>query len=159
MHTENLTDILRSHPFLADLPDAHVQTILGCASNVRFEEGSTLIHEGQVAEKFYLIRTGRVALEINLSERGSLRVQTAGPGEVLGWSWLVSPFRWHFTGMAVAEVRAVALDGRCLRTKCETDHEFGFEMLKRLSQVMQQRLEATRLQLLDVYGTQQGAIA
>jgi CRP-like cAMP-binding protein len=156
MQTEDLTEILRQHPFLADLSDQHMQTLIGCASNVRFEEGSYLIREGQVADKFFLVRSGRVALEIDLSERGSLRIQTVGAGEVLGWSWLISPFRWHFSGCAVADVRAIALDGKCLRTKCEADHDFGYEMLKRFSHVMEQRLEATRLQLIDVYGNGKG---
>ncbi len=159
MQTENLTDILRQHPFLADLSDKHMETLLGCASNVRFQEGSYLIHEGQLANKFYMIRTGRVALEIDVSPKGLIRVQTVGPGEVLGWSWLISPYRWHFSGVAVADTRAVALDGECLRKKCENDHDFGYEMLSRLSQVMEQRLEATRMQLLDLYGTANGVQA
>ena len=159
MQTENLTDILRQHPFLADLSDKHMETLIGCASNVRFQEGSDLIHEGQLANKFYMIRTGRVALEIDVSPKGLIRVQTVGPGEVLGWSWLISPYRWHFSGVAVADTRAVALDGECLRKKCENDHDFGYEMLSRLSQVMEQRLEATRMQLLDLYGTANGVQA
>ena len=156
MQTENLTEILRQHPFLAQLSDKHMEILLGCASNVRFDEGSYLIHEGQLANQFYLIRTGRVALEIDVEPRGTLRIQTVGHGEVLGWSWLISPFRWHFSGVAVADVRALALDGECLRKKCENDHDFGYEMLKRLSQVMERRLEATRLQLVDLYGTVPG---
>jgi CRP-like cAMP-binding protein len=156
MQTENLTEILRQHAFVADLSEEHMQVLIGCASNVRFEEGAQLIQEGQTADKFYLIRTGRVALEVNINERGSLRIQSVGPGDMLGWSWLISPYRWHFTAVAVADVRAIALDGKCLRNKCETDHDFGYEMLKRLSQVMERRLEATRLQLLDVYGTSHG---
>ena len=159
MRTENLTEILRQHPFLAGLSERHMEILLGCASNVHFEEGTTLIHEGEVANKFFLIRTGRVALETDVNARGSIRIQTAGPGEVLGWSWLIFPYRWHFSGVAVADVRAVALDGECLRTKCENDHDFGFEMLKRLAQVMERRLEATRLQLLDLYGTAPGVNA
>ena len=156
MQTENLSDILRQHPFLADLSEAHMQTLAGCASNARFTEGSYVIHEGQLANKFFLIRTGRVALEIDVSPKGLLRIQTVGPGEVLGWSWLVSPFRWHFNGVSVAETRAVALDGECLRKKCEADHDFGYEMMKRLSHVMERRLEATRMQLLDLYGSTAG---
>ena len=153
MTTEDLSPILKQHPFLADIPEEHMKTLIGCASNVRFNEGERLINEGEVADKFYLIRSGRVALEIDLSERGALRIQTVGAGEVLGWSWLISPFRWHFSGIAVTDVRAIALDGKCLRTKSENDHDFGYEMLKRLTQVMERRLEATRLQLIDVYGT------
>ncbi len=153
MHKEDLTEILRQHPFLFDLPDEMMQTLIGCASNARFQEGEYLIREGEVANTFFMIRTGRVALEIDVAGKESLRVQTTGPGEVLGWSWLISPYRWHFSGVAVVETRAVALDAECLRNKCEADHHFGYEMLQRLSQVMERRLEATRLQLLDLYGT------
>jgi CRP/FNR family cyclic AMP-dependent transcriptional regulator len=156
MTVENLTGMLRLHPFLAGLAEHHMEVIVGCASNVRFAEGSRVIHEGQIANKFYLVRTGRVALETDVNARGPLRIATVGPGEVLGWSWLISPYRWHFTGLAVADVAAIALDGDCLRTKCEKDHDFGFEMLRRMSQVMERRLEATRLQLMDVYGTNSG---
>jgi CRP/FNR family cyclic AMP-dependent transcriptional regulator len=153
MQTENLSEILRQHPFLADLSDKHMEVLIGCALNVRFPEGSTLIQEGQLANKLFMIRTGRVALDIDVAPKGILRIQTVGPGEVLGWSWLISPFRWHFSGVAVAETRAVALDGECLRRKCEDDHDFGYELLKRLTQVIERRLEATRMQLLDLYGT------
>jgi CRP/FNR family cyclic AMP-dependent transcriptional regulator len=152
MHTEDLSVLLMNHPFLHDLPEEHLRTLVGCASNVVFGEGEHSIREGEVAQQLFLIRAGRIALEMDAAERGTIRVQTVGPGEVLGWSWLISPFRWHFSGVAVTEVRAIALDGKCLRTKCENDPAFGYEMLKRLSQVMERRLEATQRQLLDVYG-------
>lgn len=151
MEKENLTEILRQHPFLHGLSEEHMQTLIGCASTVRFPEGSQLIREGEIANKFFLIRTGRIALEMDVSGKGGLRIQTTGPGEVLGWSWLISPYRWHFSGTAVMDTRAIALDAECLRTKCETDSKFGYEMLKRLALVMEKRLEATRLQLLDVF--------
>jgi CRP/FNR family transcriptional regulator, cyclic AMP receptor protein len=153
MEKEDLTEILRQHPFLHELSDEHMKTLLGCASNVRFAEGSYLIREGQLANTFFLIRGGRVAVEVDVSGKGGLRIQTAGPGEVLGWSWLISPYRWHFSGVAVADTRAVALDGECLRRKCEADPVLGYELLKRLSQVMERRLEGTRLQLLDMFAS------
>jgi CRP-like cAMP-binding protein len=153
MQTEDLTVILRKHPFLADVSDQHMEVLLGCASNVHFPEGSTLVQEGQIANKFYLIREGRVALETDVIGRGRIRIQTVGPGDVLGWSWVISPFRLHFTGIAVSDVRALALDGECLRRKCENDHDLGYEVLSRLSQVIERRLEGTRMQLMDLYTT------
>ena len=156
MEKEDLSDIMRQHPFLAGLSFEHMQTLIGCASNVRFADGDTIIHEGQIANKFYLIRTGRVALQMDVPGKTALRIQTVGPGEILGWSWLISPFRWHFSGIVVLETRAIALDGECLRNKCEKDSSFGYEMLKRLSQVMERRLDATRLQLIDLYDTTGG---
>jgi CRP/FNR family cyclic AMP-dependent transcriptional regulator len=158
MEKEDLSDIMRQHPFLAGLSVEHMQTLIGCASNVRFADGDTIIHEGQVANKFYLIRTGRVALQMDVPGKTALRIQTVGPGEILGWSWLISPFRWHFSGIVVLETRAIALDGECLRNKCEKDPTFGYEMLKRLSQVMERRLDATRLQLIDLYDTTGGVV-
>jgi len=156
MQTENLSEILRQHPFIAGLSDAHMQILVGCASNVRFTEGAPLIREGEIANKFFLIRTGRVGLETDLNARGQIRIQTVGPGDVLGWSWLISPYRWHFNGIAASEVRAIALDGECLRNKCEHDHDFGYQMLSRLAHVVERRLEATRMQLLDLYTTSPG---
>jgi CRP/FNR family transcriptional regulator, cyclic AMP receptor protein len=151
MEKEDLSVLLRQHPFLVGLSDEHMQNLIGCASNVRFAEGAYIIKEGQVANSFYLIRSGRVATEIDVPGREAIRVQTVGPGEILGWSWLVSPYRWHFGGIAVVDTRAIALDGECLRNKCAKDPHFGYEMLRRLAEVMQSHLEATILQLLDMY--------
>lgn len=152
MNPENLTEVLRKHPFISDLEDKYLQTLLSCATNVTYSDGDHLFREGEEATKFFLIRTGKVALELHASERGTIRILTIGPGEVLGWSWLISPYRWHFDAIAVEDVRAFALDGKCLRTKCENDHDFGYEMYKRFSQVLENRIKATRLQLLDIYG-------
>jgi CRP/FNR family transcriptional regulator, cyclic AMP receptor protein len=71
---------------------------------------------------------------------------------VLGWSWLFPPYRWHFDASASAETSAVVLDGACLRGKCEDDASLGYRLMKRFAQLIQQRLQETRLQLLDVYG-------
>jgi CRP-like cAMP-binding protein len=120
---------------------------------VRFDGGQYLFHEGEEAEKFFLIRHGRIALEVFTPDRGPITIQTLEPGDILGWSWLVPPYQWRFDAKAIELVRAIALDGKCLRTKCETDHDLGYDLLKRFAHVIEQRLEATRLQLLDVYGT------
>jgi CRP-like cAMP-binding protein len=152
MEQHDLSQSLRKHPFLSDTSDDLIETLTSCASNVVLQEGARLFREGENATNFYLIRSGRVALEIQAGEKGQIRVQTLGPGEVLGWSWLISPYRRHFDAVAVEEVHVFAIDATCLRTKCETDHHFGYEMLRRFSAVLERRLEATRLQLLDMYG-------
>lgn len=139
------------HPFFKGLEPRYLQLIVGCAANVRFDAGQFIFREGEEANQFYIIRHGHVALEISTPERGSLVVQTIGEGEVLGWSWLVPPYRWHFDARAVELTRAIALDGKCVRTKCEEDHDLGYELMKRFAQIVMQRLQATRLQLLDVY--------
>ncbi|MDP3063773.1 MAG: cyclic nucleotide-binding domain-containing protein [Chloroflexota bacterium] len=150
---QTLEPILAAHPFLKDLAPRHLAVLVGCASNVRFDAGQFLFHEGEEANHFYIVRRGRVALEIAAPGRAPIVIQTIGEGEVLGWSWLLPPYRWHFDARAVELTRAIALDGGCLRTRCEEDHDLGYELLKRFAAVVVDRLQATRLQLMDVYGT------
>jgi len=148
---ETLEPILAEHPFFEGLESRHLRLIVGCASNVRFNPGQLLFREGDKANQFYMIRQGKVAVEIRAAERGSITVQTVGEGEVLGWSWLIPPYRWRFDARAVELTRAIALDGECLRTKSEEDHSLGYELLKRFSLTIVERLDAMRLQLLDLY--------
>ena len=148
---ETLEGILTEHPFFFGLEKRHLELLTGCASNVRFEAGDFIFRHGAEANEFYLIREGKVALEIFAAGRGTISVLTLQEGEILGWSWLVPPYRWKFDAQAVGPTRAIALDGKCLRKKAEEDHDLGYELFKRFAKVMEERLEATRLQLLDVY--------
>lgn len=148
----SLEPILAEHPFLKGLPQDLLATLTGCASNVRFDTGAFIFRQGQEANNFYIVRDGKVAVEVFAPQRGAITIDTLGAGDVLGWSWLIPPYHWHFDARAVEPVRAVALDGRCMRTKCESDHELGYELMKRFAQIIEQRLDATRWQLLDVYG-------
>ncbi len=149
---ETLERLLAEHPFFQGLDPRHLRLLAGCAANVRFDAGQFLFHEGEEADRFYLIRHGTAAVEIHAPERGALVLQTVGPGEVLGWSWLVPPCRCRFDARAAEPTRALALDGRCLRDKCEQDHDLGYELLRRFTPVIAERLEAARLQLVNVYG-------
>jgi CRP/FNR family cyclic AMP-dependent transcriptional regulator len=148
---ESLKPILAEHPFSKDLEKPYLELLTGCATNVRFEPGQFLFREGEEANQFYLIRHGVVAVEIFAGAAGPITVTTIGEGEVLGWSWLFPPYRWKFDARAVEPTRAIALDGKCLRVKCEADHDLGYEMLKRFAHMVEQRLDATRLQLLNIY--------
>jgi CRP/FNR family cyclic AMP-dependent transcriptional regulator len=148
---ETLERIVSEHPFFQGLAPHHLQFIAGCASNLRFDAGRLIFREGEDADSFYLIRQGKIALEVFHLEHGPITIETLGEGEVVGWSWLVQPYRWRFDGRAVELTRAIALDGKCLRAKCEASPDLGYELMKRIAQVLAQRLQATRLQLLDVY--------
>jgi CRP-like cAMP-binding protein len=149
----NLEPIIREQPFFQGLEERHIKLVTGCAKNVRFEAGQVIFREGEEADKFYLIREGLVAVEVLVPERGSTAVQTVCEGEMLGWSWLFPPYRWRFQARTRQATRALAFDGKCLRAKCEGDHDLGYELLKRFSRVVTDRLEATRVQLMDLYGT------
>ena len=148
---ENLERIIAEHPFFAGLDSEFTKLMVSCASNVRFKAGTYILKEGDPANTFYLIREGKVAVEVFAPQRKPIIVATLSVGELLGWSWLLPPFQWKFHARALQNVRAIALDGKCLRTKCEENHDLGYAVLKRFAQIMEQRLEATRLQLLDVY--------
>ena len=119
---------------------------------MRFEAGGYLLREGEPADWFYLIRQGRVALELKAPGRPPVTIQTIREGEIAGVSWLIPPYRWTYDARAMELVRALALDGKCLRGKCEQDHDLGYDLMKRFMPVLIQRLQATRLQLLDLYG-------
>jgi len=149
---ETLESILAEHPFFKGLDPRYLQLAVGCASNVRFNAGEFVFHESEEANHFYLIREGKVALEVFAPSRGSLTIQTLEDGEILGWSWLIPPYYWRFDARAIEMTRAIALDGKCLRAKCEEDHDLGYELLKRFASILGQRLDATRFQLLDIYG-------
>jgi CRP-like cAMP-binding protein len=119
---------------------------------VRFNAGEFLLEEGKEANTFYLIREGKVSLEVVIPGRGAVTFETLGGGEMLGWSWLIPPYRWRFDARAVHMTRAIAFDGKCLRAKCEDDHEMGYDLVKRVSASLGERLDATRFRLLDMYG-------
>jgi CRP-like cAMP-binding protein len=148
---ENLKRSLAEHPFFADLSSHHLDTIVGCASNVRFNAGEFIFKEGESANRFYLIKYGKVSVETYVPSKGALTIDMVNEGEVLGWSWLFPPFRWHFDARALELTRAIALDGKCLRDKKENDHELGYVLMTFFAQIMESVLEATRMQLVDMY--------
>lgn len=146
---KEIGDILKEHPFFKDLGSKHFDFIVNCASNVVFKADSVILKEGEPADKFYLIRHGKVAIYI--MQPYSITIQTIREGDILGWSWLIQPYRYRFSARAIESTAAISLDGKCLREKCDKNHELGYELLKRLVNVFTQRLEATRIQLLDIY--------
>ncbi len=149
---EDLKNILAAHPFFQGLKEEYFTLIVGCASNVRVDADQMILREGEEANQFYLIRSGTVSIQVMTPNKGPVIIQTLHEGDILGWSWLVAPFTWHFDAKAVELTRLIALDGKCLRTKCENDHSLGYELMKRFADIMTKRLESTRLQLLDIYG-------
>lgn len=148
---QSLESIIKAHPFFADLPERHLEFITSCAKNVAFPERFTIFQEGDPANEFYFIREGLVAVELLIPNRSATTVQTVTKGEILGWSWLSPPYRWHFGARALRRTRALVFDAKCLRTKCEEDHDLGYELLSRFVSIISARLDATRLQLLDIY--------
>lgn len=152
VETEGLGRFIDEHPFFKGMEAASRELVTGCATNVRFDAGTYVFREGQPADKFYLVRTGAVQVELHVPGRDTMVLQTVDDGEILGWSWLIPPYRWSFDARVTQLTRAVALDAACLRGKMEGNHTLGFELLRRMVPVLSERIQAGRMQLIDMYG-------
>jgi CRP-like cAMP-binding protein len=148
---EDLTRLLRAHPFLAGLDEAHFAILVGCARNVRYAAGDFLFREGTEARELYLVRTGRVSLDVHSPGQAPQRLETIVPGDVVGLAWLFPPHRPHHDARALEPVVALAFDGACLHRKMEADPALGYAITRRLLAEAMRRLERARLQQLDVY--------
>jgi len=154
--TQDIAELVAKHPLLAGLPGDAVALVAGCARNIVVAKGHLLLEEGGPADTLYLLRRGRVALELHSPERGRITVETVGPGDPVGWSWMLPPYRWHFDARALEPVGAVAVDATCLRQKAEADPAFGYALMQRVAAVILERLQSTRIRLLDLYGKGSG---
>ena len=149
----NLEPILARHPFFHDLDPQYLRLLVQCAGNTVFKPGTLIAAQNDDIDRFYLIREGKVAVGFYSSDRGPITIQTLSEGDILGWDWLLPPYRWHLDARAVETTRAIGFDGGCLRQRCAADHHLGYTFLMRFTPVVVQQLEATRLQLLDVFGS------
>ena len=147
-----LEDLMADAPLFAGLAEKQLAVVAGCGRTERAPAGAHLFRAGAEAGRFYLIREGALALEVDVPGRGPVIIETLHAGDVAGWSWLFEPHRWQFDGRALEPLALVGFDGRCLLGKCEADHELGYELMRRFASTTIDRLQATRLQLLDVYG-------
>ena len=152
MNVKRVEDVVRQHPFFRGLSPEHLALVGTCAGNIRFDADAYIYHRGEPADHFYLIETGRVALNVESIDQSAITLDTVEPGEVLGWSWLFPPYQWQFSARCSEPVKAYVFDAACIRRKCETDNALGYQLMKRFSGIMLERLQAARLQLLDMYG-------
>jgi CRP-like cAMP-binding protein len=147
-----LDEILAQVPFFEGMAADEIALIAGCGRNVHFDAGETIFRQGDAADTFFVVRHGTVAVGSFVPPRGELVIETLEAGDLLGWSWLFPPYRSHFDARALSPVRATQFDGACLRDKCAADPSLGYDLMSRFAQVLIERLQWTRLRLLDVYG-------
>lgn len=152
MTASTLEPRLVEHRLFRDLATQYLTFLSQIARPARFEAGSLVFRQGESANHFYLIDQGQVSVEIPSPHAGAVSIQTLGPGEVLGWSWLFPPYRWHFDGRALKQTEALVLDGIRVRERCEEDPKLGYELMKRFSAIIHHRMQAARLQIIDLYG-------
>ena len=147
-----LLEMLKDRPFFEGLSEAHMKLLAACAALRSFEPDAFLFREHEPAEAFYLVRSGTVALESRLPGRAARAFTTLGEGDILGWSWLIPPYRWHYDARAITPVHTVHFDAAALRGRMDHDPELGYALLKRFTGLIVERLQAARLQSLDIYG-------
>jgi CRP-like cAMP-binding protein len=155
MKATPIRDLLAAQPVFHGLEPADLDLLAGCARNAVVPAGTLLAQEGDPADGCFVIRRGRLALQLH-GPGAPLLLDTVGEGEVVGWSWIFPPYRWTADVQSLERAHIVTIDGRCLRDKADTDPAFGYRLMKQLAQVMAHRLETTRLRLLDLYGTAPG---
>ena len=151
MSREQLEAAVAAHPFVLGLSEHHIRLLADCAMQTRFEVGHVIFRERETANRFYLIECGKVALESSSTGGEPVMIDVIGDGDLLGWSWLFPPYVWHFSARALEPTTAIFFYGTVLREYCEADQALGFELFKRMSEVMTRRLQSARSRLLTVY--------
>ena len=149
----SIGELLAHHDAFRGLARPDLDLVAGCGHNTVFEAGQYLFREGETAETFYVVREGRIALEMFVPDRGPLVVDTVETGDITGVSWLFPPYRWQFDGRAVELTRVVSFDGACLRRKCDADPRLGYELMKRFAMVISRRMSSAHVRLADLYGS------
>lgn len=148
---ESMATRVAFHPFLAGMNPTQLALLTDCAIPVNFKKGQTILREGEMANRFYLIESGKVVLESGKGFGEPVVIETIGAGDLLGWSWMFPPYVWHFTARAAEPTNAIFFYGTILREYCERDHSLGYELFKRMTPVMMKRLQSARRKMLSVH--------
>jgi CRP/FNR family transcriptional regulator, cyclic AMP receptor protein len=156
MTIQDLEPLLAAHPFFAGIRPAHLKVVVGCAKNAVFKRDEMIHRLGEPANTFYVLRHGKVGMDLYSPGRGAVSVETIEEGEVFGFGCFFPPYRWAVDCRALELVRAVAFDAACLRTKFEADPRLGYELTVRFGVEIYLRLRDVRMQLLDIYGPSNG---
>ena len=148
VQTEPIATRVTLHPFLAGMNRPQLALLTDCAMATNFKKKQTIFREGEMANRFYLIETGKVVLESSEGLGNPVIIDTISSGDLLGWSWMFPPYTWQFTARTVEPTAAIFFYGTILREYCEKDHSLGYELLKRMSAVVVKRLQAARKKML-----------
>jgi CRP/FNR family transcriptional regulator, cyclic AMP receptor protein len=139
---------IAAHPFVRGMSEQHVNLLADCATRTNFDAGQVIFRQGESADRLYLLEQGKVAVESASKAAEPVTVDVIGAGDLLGWSWVLPPYVWHFDARALEPTQAIFFNGTLLREYCERDHTLGYELFKRISKVMMLRLQRARLCIL-----------
>lgn len=149
MNKDNVIKYLQSHTIFSDLQPAHIQVLADYAEDKAFTAGELLFKQEEPAEHFYILMDGAIEVEVPAIAGPNLAVQSLGADDVLGWSWLIPPYKWTFEAKATADTKVLVFDGKSLLQHCEKDHDFGYALMKRFAGLMSERLHAARVKMMD----------
>ena len=149
MNNQLITEYLSGHAFFSEFSDDMLKFLCECSSTLEIKKGQVLFREGENADKFYVIRKGRVTIQMPAIMGPVLEIQTLGKDQVLGWSWLISPYKWLFQTQAEEDSELLQFDGTALLARCEQEPKFGYELLKKFAGLMSVRLNTTRQKIMD----------
>lgn len=144
---------------LVALPVAHRDRLMTLAEQISFDQDTRIFEEGSTADRFWVLRSGSVSLDLKVPGRRRVTVATLGPGDLLGWSWLFPPYKWDFGAEAFSPVRAYEFDGAAVRALCESEPTLGLDLVRTITQILAHRLVATRTKLIEQYATRRAATA
>ena len=149
-----IESLLKENLLFKDIEDKYIKEIAQCTSEVQYAAGEFIFHEGEDALNLNIIRQGKVAIEVFAPKQGAVTIETIGRNEILGWSWFIPPYRRQFDAQAIEITRVLSIEAECLRSICGKDPALGYSLMQKLVQVIVERLQATRLQLMDIYRLQ-----
>ena len=149
MSNQLIQDYLSAHAFFSGLDDNFMKFLSNSATEIKIKQGDVLFQQGERADKFYLLRNGQISVQVPALMGPTLEIQTLGEDQMLGWSWLIPPYRWNFQARAAEDSSLLEFDGSAIVARCEEDPKFGYELLKRFAALMSERLDAARQKMMD----------
>jgi CRP/FNR family cyclic AMP-dependent transcriptional regulator len=149
MSNQSTTEYLSAHEFFSEFSDDVLKFLCECSSTREIKKGQILFRQGEHADKFYVVRNGRISIQMPAIMGPTLEIQTLGKDQVLGWSWLISPYQWNFQTKAEEDSELLQFDGTAILARCEQEPKFGYELLKKFAGLMSVRLNAARQKMMD----------
>lgn len=149
MNNQPTAEYLATHPFFSGLSDDILKFLCECSETFEIKKGQILFRQDEKADKFYIVRNGRISIEIPAIMGPTLELQSLGNDQVLGWSWLISPYKWSFQAEAEEDTELLMFDGAAILAHCEQDSRFGYELLKKFAALMSIRLDAARKRMMQ----------
>ena len=149
MNNQSIGDYISAHTFFSGLDKDIVQFLCESATEIQIKKGGILFKQGERADKFYLLREGQMSVMVPAIMGPNLEIQILSQDQILGWSWLIPPYRWSFQAQAIEDSVLIEFDGAAILAHCEEDKKFGYELFKRFASLMSERLNAARQKMMD----------